>query len=133
MRRLVPIIAALAVVIPFAGVASARTSNTPVLGPGKYGLRGAIGFGKVKPAEIYLGGDPSGLICRIHWITWGGLFAIGTGTALNAVNGVSNGTWAPAVVVLSRLGDDHGRAAYLSYHWSFPDGLSVRSSQGCRI
>jgi hypothetical protein len=37
-------------------------------------------FGTVRPTTIFLGGDESGLFCHIKWSSWGGQFAVGTGT-----------------------------------------------------
>jgi len=41
------------------------------------------GWGAVRPSEIFNGGDPSGLVTRIHWSSWGAAVAAGTG--LNAI------------------------------------------------
>lgn len=40
---------------------------------------GTKGFGRVKPREIFYGSDPTGLVCDIHWHSWGGRVARGTG------------------------------------------------------
>jgi hypothetical protein len=80
------------------------------------------GYGHVKPGEIYNGGDPSGLICRIHWLSWGGSMAIGSATGLyiGPHQTVSQGRWAPAVVVLLNLGTWRGRPAYKAIDEYFP-------------
>jgi hypothetical protein len=80
------------------------------------------GFGHVKPRTIFLGGDPTGLICRIRWLSWGGPLAVGTGTSwyVNSHQPTSAGKAAPAVVVLYHLGTWHGRPAYEGYKWYFP-------------
>jgi hypothetical protein len=39
-----------------------------------------IGFGRAKPTEISLGGDPTGILSRITWHSWGGSRATGSGT-----------------------------------------------------
>lgn len=80
------------------------------------------GFGQVKPTTIFLGGDPTGLVCRIHWLSWGGEFAVGTGIGwyINSTKSVAEGHAAPAVVVLYRLGTWKGRRAYKSWSWYYP-------------
>lgn len=136
MRRLavIVILAAVALLAAVGGAPLAKTSSAPVLGPGNQ-LPGQIGFGHARPRKIYLGGDPSGLLCRIHWLTWGGRFAIGTATGLDVVGHqtTAEGKWAPAVVVLSHLGSWHGRSAYLRYAWSFPDGEQPPAAQPCKL
>jgi hypothetical protein len=53
-------------------VATAAASIEPIVSPKadpyyRYGgLNGTKGFGRVKPREIYYGGDPTGLVCDIH-------------------------------------------------------------------
>src|SRR5579864_5025064 len=37
------------------------------------------GFGQVRPAEIFNGGDPTGLVTQVDWRSWGGAQAIATG------------------------------------------------------
>ena len=80
------------------------------------------GIGQVKPSTIFLGGDPTGLVCRIHWLSWGGEFAVGTGIGwyINSTESVAEGHAAPAVVVLYRLGTWKGRSAYKSWNWYYP-------------
>ncbi|MGH2889229.1 MAG: hypothetical protein ACRDNJ_06355 [Solirubrobacteraceae bacterium] len=116
--------------------ASARTANgsahvaaakwTPIL-TGADRTQGSAGFGRVRPSEIYLGGDESGLACHIHWAAWGGRFAVGVGTAWYVAprRPVADGHWAPAVVVLYRLGRWRHRLAYTRYRWYFPEGGSL--------
>lgn len=104
----------------------AATRQTPILtGAGR--VPGSAGFGRVRPSEIYLGGDESGLACHIHWDAWGGRFALGIGTAWYVAprRPVADGHWAPAVVVLYRLGSWHRRPAYTRYRWYFPEGGSL--------
>ncbi len=53
--------------------ATATVSIEPIVSPKadpyyQYGgLKGAKGFGRGKPRKIYYGGDPTGLVCVIHW------------------------------------------------------------------
>src|ERR1700689_3185790 len=99
MKRLlsVAVIGALAGVIAVT-TASAGPRPTPILIGG--GPPSSEGFGKVKPAKIFLGGAPPGLVCAIHWSNWGGQFAIGTGTGfyVGPHQIVAAGHQAPAVV-----------------------------------
>jgi hypothetical protein len=37
------------------------------------------GWGTAKPARIFNGGDPSGLVTHIRWASWGGSTANGHG------------------------------------------------------
>jgi hypothetical protein len=87
------------------------------------GLRGTRGFGDVKPREIFYGGDPTGLVCQIRWVSWGGNVARGYGSGwyINSHQSVSQGHAAAAIVVASKLGTWKGRAAYTKLTWSFPD------------
>jgi hypothetical protein len=118
------LIGAVATIIAVAS-ANAGSGPTPILIGG--GARSSVGFGKVKPGKIFLGGDPTGLVCAIHWISWGGQFAIGTGTGfyLGPHQITAAGHQAPAVVVLSHLGTWYGRPAYTKYTWYFPQGGST--------
>jgi hypothetical protein len=106
--------------------ASAGGTSTPIL-TGAGNVRSSEGFGKIRPSTIYLGGDPTGLVCHIRWLSWGGQFAIGTGTGFyeGPNQAVAAGHQAPAVVVLSRLGTWHGRRAYTKFNWYFPQNGST--------
>jgi hypothetical protein len=33
----------------------------------------------MRPHKLFNGGDPSGLVTHIHWVSWGGKTAIGYG------------------------------------------------------
>jgi hypothetical protein len=67
--------AALAVLSPGVG---ATAPPKIVLGAKAFAPRG-VGFGTVKPSEIFNGGDPSGLVQNITWRHWGSATATGTG------------------------------------------------------
>jgi len=137
MRRIGSLVAIAAVLlgVGVAVAAAGQSSSDPVLGPQRYPASDQVGFGHVRPSTIFMGGDPTGLLCRIHWLTWGRRFAIGTGTSLDVTGHqtTAEGKWAPAVVVLSHLGSWQGRRAYLRYRWSFPDGELPRESAPCRV
>ncbi len=80
------------------------------------------GYGHVRPVTIYNGGDPTGLIEHIHWQSWGGTQAVGTGIAeyVSPTQSVAEGTQESARVVAFQLGRCHGRRAYDAIEWYFP-------------
>lgn len=124
MKRLsIPFVLVL-LALALAGPATAKT--IPVLS-GAFGLPGSEGFGHAKPPKIYLGGDPTGLVCHIHWTRWGGQLAVGIGTGwyVSRTEDVAGGHAAPVVVVLYHLGTWHGKPAYTEYRWYFPQGGST--------
>ena len=49
------------------------------LGSSKFFAPLSRGFGTVRPKEIFNGGDPSGLVTNINWVSWGGAQATGHG------------------------------------------------------
>jgi hypothetical protein len=82
----------------------------------------AVGFGQVRPAEISLGGDPTGLLTGITWQSWGGNQATGTGTStyVGPNQTVAQGTEETATVVAFDLGSCGGKPAYQQVKWFFP-------------
>ena len=132
MRRL--ILVGLIATAVITGTALASSTPVPILS-GPQPMSGA-GFGQVKPRTIYLGGDESGLVCRIQWLSWGGQIAVGTGTALyvGPRQITAAGHWAPTVVTLFHLGTWHGRPAYKGYKWYFPgNGAGFGQAAGCKV
>ena len=101
--------------------ATAAANTVPILaGPWSPGQKG---YGHVKPSTIFNGGDPTGLVKAIHWTSWGGRRATGTGTAewVGPHQIVAQGQFQKgAKVVLFQLGSCHGRAAYNAIEWFFP-------------
>jgi hypothetical protein len=95
---------------------------SPTLGTASAWGASAIGFGHVKPAEISLGGDPTGVLTGISWQSWGGDTATGTGTGTYVAPGqvTAQGVQAMATVVASDLGTCGGGAAYQEVKWYFP-------------
>ena len=84
---------------------------------------GQHGYGHVKPRTIFNGGDPTGLVKAIHWSSWGGPRATGTGTALwvGPHQIVAQGKFETgARIVLFQRGRCHGRSAYNAIEWYFP-------------
>ncbi len=122
MERKIKYVAVVALIAAAAVTASAVAGSEPVpILTGPNPMNGE-GFGQVKPKTIYMGGDETGLACRIHWLSWGGEFAVGTGTSwyINSRQSTSQGHAAPTVVVLYRLGTWRGRPAYKRWTWYFP-------------
>jgi hypothetical protein len=80
------------------------------------------GFGQVRPARIYNGGDPTGLVTGIAWRSWGTSRAIGTGQAewVGPHQSVANGRQEQATVVAFRLGICNGKQMYRAVEWYFP-------------
>ncbi len=82
-----------------------------------------IGYGKVRPAQIFNGGDPTGEVQNIHWSGWGTRRAIGEGDAEYVWPGTSvagNRFTSGARVVAFQLGTCHGHPAYNAIEWYFP-------------
>jgi hypothetical protein len=134
MRKFALVALASGLIGGVAETTSAGSTPTPVLSGRATmpdgvagGLPGSKGFGKLKPREIFFGGDPSGLLCHVTWTSWGGQFAVGTGTGLfiGPKQAVSQGHEAPAEVVLYRLATWRGRPAYTKLNWYFPQGGST--------
>jgi hypothetical protein len=81
-----------------------------------------VGFGSVRPPEIFNGGDPTGLVTHIVWKSWGGPEAIGVGTAeyVKPNQSVASGKEEPATIVAFNLGSCNGRLMYQAVEWYFP-------------
>jgi len=89
------------------------------------------GFGEVRPARIFNGGDPTGLVTQIVWTSWGGPRAVGTGTSdyVRPSQSVATGSQQRAIVVAFSLGSCHGKRMYRAVEWYFPQhGQSFSAS-----
>ncbi|HEY3978871.1 MAG TPA: hypothetical protein VGM79_16470 [Streptosporangiaceae bacterium] len=110
--------------VPTAPVSSAAPSApaTPVLGQLAGIFAHGTGFGQVRPAEVFNGGDPTGLVSKISWSSWGGATATGAGTStyVAANQAVAAGTPQPATIVAFDLGTCHGKLMYQAVEWYFP-------------
>jgi hypothetical protein len=115
--------------VPTAPVSSAAPSSaapsapaTPVLGQLAGIFAHGTGFGQVRPAEVFNGGDPTGLVSKISWSSWGGATATGAGTStyVAANQAVAAGTPQPATIVAFDLGTCHGKLMYQAVEWYFP-------------
>ncbi|NUR04286.1 MAG: hypothetical protein HOY79_49630 [Streptomyces sp.] len=78
------------------------------------------GYGQPHPATIFNGGDPTGLVTRVVWHSWGKSTAEGDGIGLYAPGIVANGTEEPTHVVAFDLGMCGGTLAYRAVEWYFP-------------
>jgi hypothetical protein len=119
----VPVTSAPATPTPAAAASSAAPSALPALGrmAGVF-AHGSVGFGQVRPAEVFNGGDPTGLINKITWQSWGGAIATGTGTStyVGPNQSVAAGQPAPATIVAFDLGTCNGTYMYQAVEWFFP-------------
>lgn len=98
----------------------ASAASEPVLaGPW---ARGQHGYGQRRPATVFNGGDPTGLVEHIEWRSWGGARAVGIGTGIYVGPSqiVAEGTPQATVIVLFKLGSCHGRRAYDAITWYYP-------------
>jgi hypothetical protein len=110
----------------------AGSGATPTLGvAGAFGA-GAVGFGQVRPPEISLGGDPTGILVGITWQSWGGSQATGSGTSTYVGPGqtVAQGTDEAATVVAYDLGTCGGSPAYQQVTWYFPEQGQTPADNG---
>ncbi len=104
---------------------TAAPGSAPTLGIAAAWARvgpSVAGFGQVRPSEISLGGDPTGVLSGIIWQSWGGATAIGMGTSTYVAPGqtVAQGSQQSATVVASDLGVCAGTPAYQQVKWYFP-------------
>ncbi len=105
------------------GHGGGATATSPTLGAAAAWGTAAVGFGQVKPVEISLGGDPTGMLTGITWQSWGGDTATGTGTStyVGPNQSAAQGVQERATVVASDLGTCGGGAAYQQVKWYFPE------------
>lgn len=105
---------------------SAGAGSAPTLGIAAAWARvgpSVAGFGQVRPSQISLGGDPTGVLSGIIWQSWGGTTATGMGTSTYVAPGqtVAQGSQQSATVVASDLGTCAGMPAYQQVKWYFPE------------
>lgn len=94
-------------------------AEVPTLGR-DIGFNGAVGFGEIRPQEIYYGGVPTGRVFDIEWESWGESKAVGHGTSYyDNGHGSAGSLRRPATVVAYRLGNCRGLPAYLDVRWFF--------------
>ncbi len=121
-RRLRQVALGLMVVtVALAGAGAAEGGVLPTLGlPGPTNSKG---FGGVRPSVVYLGGDPTGLVQRIHWRRWGRPRAIGHGIGwwFPPDKHTDEGHHARARLVAWDLGTCGGHRAYRKFEWYYPE------------
>jgi hypothetical protein len=107
---------------PAPATGSSPAAAVPVLGRLTGVFARGEGFGQVKPAKIFNGGDPTGLVTRLIWSSWGGRRAVGTGLADYVGQGqsVASGSQKQVTVVAFNLGTCHGTRMYRAVEWYFP-------------
>jgi hypothetical protein len=105
-----------------AAPSSAAPAATPVLGQLTGIFAHGSGFGQARPTEVFNGGDPTGLVSKITWASWGGATATGTGTSTYVAGNqpVAAGTPQSATIVAFDLGTCHGKLMYQAVEWYFP-------------
>jgi hypothetical protein len=99
--------------LALASAGSAEQAEQVHLGGKAFAGRDGAGWGAVRPHRIFNGGDPSGLVDHIHWRSWGGAVAVGTG--LHAIFRPHGGYYRHRVVAIlraGRLGWCEGKRAY---------------------
>jgi hypothetical protein len=76
----------------------------------------------VRPREIFNGGDPTGLVENVVWLSWGGARAIGHGTSTYVApyQSTAQGTQEAVTVVAFDLGSCNGTLMYRAVEWYFP-------------
>jgi opacity protein-like surface antigen len=76
----------------------------------------SVGWGTVRPKRLFNGGDPSGLIVRIHWRTWGARIAHGHGK--NYIFKPGGGYYGHPVTIRLRATDltRCGHSGQVAYH-----------------
>jgi hypothetical protein len=110
--------------VPPSSTPRVTTTAAPVLG--RTWLVGCPdcqrGFGEVRPKTIFLGGDGTGVVQHVHWLSWGEDRAIGSGIGrwLGPNQFSYQATPAAATVVAFNLGTCRGRRAYTAIAWYFP-------------
>jgi hypothetical protein len=111
-------------VLALAGAAAAPSASAdpePTLGQ-VWGPPSQEGYGTVRPAKVFNGGDPTGMIWDISWSSWGGAQADGTGTSYWEAPGaaVAESVKRPATIVAYNLGTCNGQLMYQAVKWYFP-------------
>jgi hypothetical protein len=107
---------------PAAPASASPSAAVPTLGQPAGVFAHGQGFGQVKPAEIFNGGDPTGLVTHVIWRSWGGAQAVATGISDYVGPGqtVAGGKEESATVVAFNLGICDGKLMYRAVEWYFP-------------
>ena len=107
---------------PSASASTGLAGAVPTLGQLAGVFAHGTGFGQVKPAKIFNGGDPTGLVTHVVWTSWGGSRAVATGVSdyVGPGQSVAGGTQETATVVAFDLGTCDGTLMYQAVEWYFP-------------
>jgi hypothetical protein len=99
-----------------------RPASVPVLGQPAGDFTHGQGFGEARPATVFNGGDPTGLVTDITWSSWGGSTATGPGTNdyVGPNQFVATGTQEPVTITAFDLGTCDGKLMYQAVEWYFP-------------
>ena len=97
-------------------------SSVPTLGQMAGDFARGQGFGQVNPSEVFNGGDPTGLVTKIVWNSWGGPKSVGAGitTYVGPNQTAAQGTQQSATIVAFDLGTCNGKLMYRAVEWYFP-------------
>ncbi len=108
-----------ACVLGGSSAAAVAGSRTPTLGRRLGG--DTKGFGQVQPRTVFLGGDPTGLVAKLIWKSWGKPVALGTGTGYYPPPGkpVAAAVKVPVTLTASSLGACKGHQAYKRLSFTF--------------
>jgi pyruvate/2-oxoglutarate dehydrogenase complex dihydrolipoamide acyltransferase (E2) component len=98
------------------------SAAVPVLGRLAGVFAHGSGFGSVRPARVFNGGDPTGLVSGITWASWGAASATGAGTSewVGPGQSVASGRAEPVTIVAFDLGPCDGVPMYRAVEWYFP-------------
>ncbi len=98
--------------LAIAGAPFASADPQPTLG--RVWAPSVRGYGTVRPARVFNGGDPTGDIWDITWSSWGGEQATGAGTSywVPPGAGVAGSVKEPATIVAYNLGTCDGQLMY---------------------
>ncbi len=115
-------VSAVAALVGLAIVGAPFASADPQPTLGRVWAGNQEGYGTVRPAKVFNGGDPTGRIWNITWSSWGGEQATGTGLANWEPPGaaVAYSVTQPATIVAYDLGTCNGQLMYQAAKWYFP-------------
>ena len=130
-RRLAMLVAGFAAAAALAGCTQGSASAAvPVLGRPAGLFAHGSGWGKVRPTEIFNGGDPTGLVTHIRWLSWGNGSITGKGISDWPYPSVAAGKQEPVEIVAFNLGVCHGKLMYRAVEWFFPEhGQAFKANQ----
>lgn len=118
---------AIATAITVALVLLTASANASVTPQPTLGVASAVGhgsgFGKVRPRTVNFGGDETSMVVRVKWSSWGGMRAVGHGTADWVWPGwcvACGSVGLPATVVAFGRTSCQGHFAYPYVEWYFP-------------